>query len=453
MTALLDLGTPVPLGASSPLEGVLRAGKSVAALAALTATLPVDLALVTAALASRRRNPLSQYVSETPRTVLITGGKMTKALQLARSFHSAGHRVVLVESAKYRFTGHRFSRAVDAFHCVPEATAPGYAEAVRDVAVREGVDVFVPVSSPAASVHDARAGELVRHFCDVVHVDSSTVRMLDDKTQFSDVAASLGLRIPDFRRITDAQQVVDFAFPAGREYILKRIAYNPVGRMDLTRLSSVTPERNAAFARSLGISADDPWILQEFIEGQEYCTHGTVRDGWLQVYGCCESSAFQINYGNVDKPEIRSWVEEFVGALGITGQASFDFIEGRDGHAYAIECNPRTHSAITMFHDHPKVAAAYLEDGHPVITPRPRARPTYWIYHELWRLLAQRGRAHRLATILQGRDAIFTWWDPLPYLMVHHLQIPSLLVANLRRRGGWTRIDFNIGKLVEIGGD
>jgi hypothetical protein len=37
--------------------------------------------------------------------------------------------------------------------------------------------------------------------------------------------------------------------------------------------------------------------------------------------------------------------------------------------------------------------------------------------------------------------------------MVHHLQIPSLLIGNLRHRKGWTRIDFNIGKLVEPGGD
>ncbi len=42
---------------------------------------------------------------------------------------------------------------------------------------------------------------------------------------------------------------------------------------------------------------------------------------------------------------------------------------------------------------------------------------------------------------------------PLPYLMVHHLQIPALLIDNLRRRRGWSKIDFNIGKLVEPGGD
>lgn len=430
------------------------APRTLAALAGLLLTLPVDLLLVGAALLSRERDPLAHRGIEARKTILISGGKMTKALQLARSFHSAGHRVVLVESAKYRFTGHRFSRAVDAFHCVPEPTAPGYAEALLDVARRERVDVFVPVSSPAASLHDSRARELLDDVCEVLHVDTDTVKLLDDKAQFSVAARALGLRVPDFRRITDAQEVVDFDFPPARIYVLKRIAYNPVGRMDQTPLSRETPEHNAAFARSLSISPDDPWILQEFVTGQEYCTHGTARSGRLQVYGCCESSAFQINYASIEKPEIRSWVEEFVAALDLTGQVSFDFIEAEDGRAYAIECNPRTHSAITMFHDHPQVAAAYLVDEHPVITPRPRARPTYWIYHEVWRLVTQPGRRrHRLRTILRGKDAIFTWWDPLPYLLVHHLQIPSLLLRNFRERRGWTRIDFNIGKLVEPGGD
>ena len=201
--------------------------------------------------------------------------------------------------------------------------------------------------------------------------------MLDDKTAFSDARASLGLRVPDLA--PDHRRPADrgLRLPAGRNYILKRIAYNPVGRMDLTRLSPDTRERNAAFARIAGDLADDPWILQEFVTGQEYCTHGTVRDGGLQVYGCCESSAFQINYADVDKPEIRSWVEDFVGALGITGQASFDFIEAADGHAYAIECNPRTHSAITMFHDHPRGGrlSRRRAPDHHADAPAP-ARPT-----------------------------------------------------------------------------
>lgn len=422
--------------------------RSVAALAALVVTAPLNLAVV---LLCRASTPVGEQGAR--RTVLISGGKMTKALQLARSFHAAGHRVVLVESAKYRYTGHRLSRAVDAFHVVPEPSSPDFASALLDIVRREAVDVFVPVSSPASSVPEADARKVLDEFCEVVHADPATVRMVDDKVEFAAFARSLGLRVPDSHRITDARQVEEFDFPPDRTYILKRIAYNPVGRMDLTPLSRETPERNAAFARGLGITADDPWILQEFVIGAEYCTHGTVRDGRLQVYGCCESSAFQINYAHVDKPEILDWVTRFASALKVTGQLSFDFIEAADGHAYAIECNPRTHSAITMFYDHPGVAAAYLEDGHPMITPDPTARPTYWLYHELWRLLTERGRTARLRTILRGKDAILTRWDPWPFFGVHHLQMPSLLLRNLLRGNGWSRMDFNIGKLVETGGD
>jgi predicted ATP-grasp superfamily ATP-dependent carboligase len=428
--------------------------RTAAALAGLAVTLPLDLAAVAAAVAATRGARPATTPAPTPRTVLLTGGKMTKSLQLARSFHLAGHRVVLAESARYRWSGHRFSRAVDRFHVVPEPGAPGYAEALLDVVRREGVDVFVPVASPAASVHDADARTLLDAQCEVLHGDGDTVRMLDDKSQFSEYAASLGLRVPDWRRVTDPRQVEEFDFTPGREYILKRIAYDPVGRMDLTRLSNRTPERNAATARARGMSESNPYILQEFIPGREYCTHGTVRSGHLQVYGCCESSAFQVNYAMVDKPAVRAWVTTFVSALGVTGQLSFDFIESsRDGEVYAIECNPRTHSAITMFHDHPDVAAAYLDDDHPVIEPLASSRPTYWTYHEAWRLLTASGRAERLRTVLAGKDAILTGWDPLPYLLVHHLQIPSLLADSLIGRRSWSRIDFNIGKLVEDGGD
>ncbi|MGU3435847.1 ATP-grasp enzyme [Actinomycetes bacterium M1A6_2h] len=423
--------------------------KSIAALAGLTVTLPVDLAITLSAL--RRPAPPATARTSEPKTILISGGKMTKALALARAFHLAGHRVILVESAKYRFTGHRFSKAVDRFFTVPEPTAAGYAEALLDIVLEEGVDVFVPVASPAASIHDADARALLDPHCEVIHGDAHTVRMLDDKDQFSELSRKFGVQVPDSRRITDVKQIEEFDFPPGKEYILKRIAYNPVGRMDLTRLSATQP--NLDFARSLHISEDDPWILQQFVTGQEYCTHGTVRGGKLQVYACCESSAFQVNYAMVDKPEILEWVETFVGALGATGQMAFDFIEADDGHAYAIECNPRTHSAITMFYDHPELAAAYLDDGHPVIVPTAESKPTYWIYHELWRLLTQPGRRSRMQTILSGTDAIYAAWDPWPYFLVHHLQIPSLLIRNMRSGKGWTRIDFNIGKLVEVGGD
>jgi hypothetical protein len=37
--------------------------------------------------------------------------------------------------------------------------------------------------------------------------------------------------------------------------------------------------------------------------------------------------------------------------------------------------------------------------------------------------------------------------------MVHHWHIPLLLWADLKKPNGWIGIDFNIGELVEIGGE
>ncbi len=382
---------------------------------------------------------------------------MTKALQLARSFARAGHRVILIETPKYWLVGHRFSNAVDLFLTVPDPDHPDYASALLEIVRREKVDVYVPVCSPVASHFDSLAVPTLAPHCEVLHAPPDQIELLDDKFQFAKTAESFGLAAPKSFRITDPRQVIDFDFSGeSRPYILKSIPYDAIRRLDLTKLPCASPAETAAFARSLPISEATPWVMQEFIRGEEYCTHGTMRAGELRVHCCCKSSAFQINYENVDEPEIEAWVRRFSEGLELTGQASLDFIKADDdGCIYAIECNPRTHSAITMFYDHPGLADAYLAaDPAPTpVRPLPTSRPTYWIYHELWRLLTGGNKLDRLRTILAGKDAIFAWDDPLPFLMVHHWQIPLLLLADLRKRKGWVRIDFNIGKLVQIGGD
>ncbi len=448
------------IAARSPLP------KTVATLAALAALAPLSVSIVGyGMLAGALRAALGPRRARTARgarkTVLISGGKMTKALQLARSFHAAGHRVVLVESEKYWVTAHRFSRAVDRFHTVPSPGSPGYVDALIDVVVRERVDVYVPVCSPVASRFDSEAMPRLAPFCEVVHVGPETIADLDDKDAFARAAASLGLRVPKSVRVTDPTDVLDFDFASERRpYILKSIAYDSIRRLDLTRLPRPTRAETEAFVRSLPISPSNPWVMQEFIAGTEYCTHGTLRAGELRVHCCCRSSPFQMNYRSEDVPEIERWVRRFGEALALTGQASIDFIEADDdGEIYAIECNPRTHSAITMFYDRPELAAAYLGGAlaEAPLVPSASSRPTYWLYHELWRLVSSlrspRRTLERLRVIAGGKDAVLDWRDPLPFLMLHHWHVPLLLLRDLRERRGWLRIDFNIGKLVLVGGD
>jgi predicted ATP-grasp superfamily ATP-dependent carboligase len=440
--------------------------KTVATVVALELLIPVSLAVVAGSVmlgaAKQLLRPRRSRALASPRkTVLISGGKMTKALQLARSFHAAGHRVVLIESEAYWLTAHRFSRAVDRFYTVPRPESPGYADALLRIVEREAVDVYVPVCSPVASLYDSLAVPQLSRHCEVIHVDPESIRDLDDKYAFAQVATSLGLRVPKSILVTDPRDVLDFDFASERRpFILKSIAYDSIRRLDLTRLPRPTFAETEAFVRSLPISPENPWVMQEFIAGTEYCTHGTLRAGELRVHCCCKSSASQLNYENEDKPEIERWVRRFGRALGLTGQASIDFIEAADdGQIYAIECNPRTHSAITMYYDHPDLAAAYLGGtlANAPLAPLPSSRPTYWLYHELWRLVASLGlwrrTVERLRVIARGKDAVLDWRDPLPFLMLYHWHVPMLLLRDLRERRGWLRIDFNIGKLVQLGGD
>lgn len=53
----------------------------------------------------------------------------------------------------------------------------------------------------------------------------------------------------------------------------------------------------------------------------------------------------------------------------------------------------------------------------------------------------------------KGTDAILAGDDPLPFLAMNLVQIPSLLMLELLTGKDWLKIDFCIGKIVKEGGD
>ena len=75
--------------------------KNIATLALLLLLLPFNLTAVILTWIKGIVNSKSQQTAKETKRILITGAKMTKALQLARSFHRDGHEVYLVETHKY----------------------------------------------------------------------------------------------------------------------------------------------------------------------------------------------------------------------------------------------------------------------------------------------------------------------------------------------------------------
>ncbi|MEL7499641.1 MAG: ATP-grasp enzyme [Planctomycetota bacterium] len=439
--------------------------KSIAAIVGLILFFPFSLAVTLAAFVVKSfafamgGGPMASN----GKTVMLSGGKMTKALQLARLFHRAGYRVVLCETDDYRFTGHRFSNSVDRFEIVPRCDVPNYADVLCEIAKQSSADFYVPVCSPYSSYFDSQAKHLLEQQCKVIHVSSEHIATLDNKFLFAEASKIAGLLVPQTVLITDVQQVLDFDFSSYRRpFILKSIAYDPVRRLDMTKLPMESADAMRRHLTTLPISESNPWILQEFIAGREFCTHSTVINGEVRVHVCCQSSAFQVNYDPVDEPLIEQWIETFCESLNPTGQLSFDFIQANDdGQFYAIECNPRTHSAITTFYANDDVADAWFSDqfSGKAVGPASGNRPTYWIAHEICRISAAVVRfdflkaAERFRIVLHGKEAVFDWRDPMPFLMLHHYHVPALLINAAIAGRDWLRIDFNIGKLVRAGGD
>lgn len=429
-------------------------GKSLLALLLLLlAALPVFAVVATLWLVNQFR--AGKTIEPSGRTVLLTGGKMTKCLQLARMFKSLGDRVVVVETPAYRWCGTRFSRSVDAFHVVPKYGRGriSYEKRLAKLAIMENVDLIVPVSSPAAAYHEAKSKEYVRPETEVFQFDESVIEVLDDKFAFCQLCHEYGLSAPEVVRIEAVEDLLNYDFPPDKRYILKSINYDPVYRLDLRTLPHPGWRERVA---ALPIQPDNPWVLQEFVEGREVCTHSTIRDGKIRLYVCSDSSPFQVNYRMLDLPEVHHWVSRFAEQLGGKGQASFDFILTENGRVMPIECNPRTHSAITLFHDQPEAATGYWSDGSDTYQPRLNTTPTYWLYHEVqrwWRAGSNEERSYVQNRIRRGKDAVFNSRDPWPFFGLNHVQIPRLLWQKLIDGSEWEKIDFNIGKLVEAGGD
>lgn len=56
-------------------------------------------------------------------------------------------------------------------------------------------------------------------------------------------------------------------------------------------------------------------------------------------------------------------------------------------------------------------------------------------------------------TLFHKKDAYFEPRELLPFLALHFVHVPTLLVRNIRRGNRWAKIDMCIGKLTEENGD
>ena len=155
-------------------------------------------------------------------TILVTAAGAPGAAALFRGLRENGERDVRLVGVDMseRAIGRRLC---DAFHLVPPGADPGYADAVLEIVERESVDVVLPQSSHDLPQLAAARG---RFPVPVLVAGPETVRRSNDKAETYELLQRIGVRGPEFRRVTGAAGVEAAARELG--YPDRPVCFKPV---------------------------------------------------------------------------------------------------------------------------------------------------------------------------------------------------------------------------------
>jgi predicted ATP-grasp superfamily ATP-dependent carboligase len=346
-------------------------------------------------------------------TVLITLGRLPKALDLARGFNALGYRVIVAEPFRWHLTG--VSNVVARRYTVtaPVVDRHRYLQDLLDIVASEKVDLVVPVSEEIMHVSFLRAR--LPSAVVLYAMPSAALLALHNKLSFIDrcrdyaVSAPESAALGDPRAETIAQQ---------SDYIVKPI-FSCSGR------GVQFKQRGEALPAAL---AQQPMLVQTWVKGDVLSTFSVAHAGRVVtsvVYrGAVMSGTVAVCFERVDTAHAQhrpvvDWVNQFVARSGWSGFISFDFIVDRDGFAHGIECNPRATSGLHFLEPRDLAAAVANPAANHAIRFRRHAlmQQFYPCLTELQSSMF-RGDTFRqnMRYFLRAKDVSWSWRDPLPFL-------------------------------------
>lgn len=350
-------------------------------------------------------------------TVLLTCGRGTFSLTLARAFHAAGHRVLVADAWPRSLC--RYSAAVARYFYVPSPakSTTAWAEAIQEIVKQQRVDLIVPIYEEV--LHLAKALADLAEPLPLFAADFPTLIALHDKWRFNQTARALGLSVPDSALLTRREDVEREFARGGHNRVFKpvfsRFAAQTVVRpesLDSLAFVEPTPQR--------------PWLSQAFLPGRPFATFSIAHRGRMTGHvtyatDFCHDLGPTVVYRRADHPAIHAWVHKLIQGLQFTGQIGLDFIEDERGQIAGIECNPRLTGGFCLLKDNPRAAAAYFDPKmEPIEAARDRSYAfRYWLFFTLFRHTKSfPGFREWCRHVFFARSTnALCWSDPMPRLM------------------------------------
>ncbi|MEQ8658319.1 MAG: ATP-grasp domain-containing protein [Hyphomicrobiales bacterium] len=353
-------------------------------------------------------------------TVLLTLGRLPKGLDIARSFHCAGWRVLVAEPFGWHLCG--LSRSVDKSYRVPAPNIDqaAYLDALLALIAREGVSLVVPISEE--TMHVAALG--VRLPDDVRLFTSShqSVLALHDKLRFAHGIEQAGMAAPKTALLgsPEAQGIADVAPTIAKD------RWGASGsNVTFLEQGKKVPDRRDA-------------LVQEWLEGDEVSSFSIVHAGRVSatvVYRpIIRDGTVSTVFERIDAPDVETYVARIAQWSGHTGFLSFDMMLTSAGPV-AFECNPRANSGI-HFLETADIAHAILEPGFvPRFNRHTRMQQAYPTLTLLWSAIGKWPRYRQIGKALfTSRDVTWRLNDPLPFALMTPATWPLLRQAMFEGR-------------------
>lgn len=385
--------------------------------------------------------------SRNKRCVLISGGNTVQAVHLARNFYKAGARVVVCE-LEGLFCLARFSIACSKFYTIPR---PGprnvveYIKALRDIVQREKVAYYIPVSAANTAYYDALAKpHLETMGCECLVPDASEVTTLDDPLEFLRRCRLLGLPIPQHFLLRSQHDLFALyernAFRTGRYMML---AAGPAGMRDRAKILLPPTFRELRNQRQNEISDRRPWVVIRD-PGDHFITCTTLKESRIVANVTCRVDEDRGGLIPEERPEIIRWLERFFSRSfsgRINGHVSFQLaVSEETGELVSIGCRVGVslpyicHTGI-----HPRLVwkpCRHFSRQNSTVrsTTLDRQSLSDAVTNAFKQPAAGDQTApHLLGTVLDKKESLFAYWDPLPYCAYYHLQLPFRRVAGAIR--------------------
>ena len=303
--------------------------------------------------------------------ILVTSARLPHALGVIRKLGEQGHEIYATDTfgTSPGLHSNRVEEAI--ITASPKFETRKFLEEIEHIVSTRGIELVVPCFEEVfylAKHRDALAASTRLFFAPF-----DVLTRLHNKESFTALTEQLQLPIAR-TRISRSQEELAAA-TQGFEAFFARAAFSRGG---VELFTNTGPLAGAVKLEDRHPSAENPWLVQEFVRGKDVCSFSVAHEGRLvahcaYVHPLTIEHAGGIVFESIDSPETFEIAKTFIEATGYTGHISFDYIETDHGLSI-VECNPRPTAGIFMMPAKDYADAVLAPDpSRPLVVP-PGAR-------------------------------------------------------------------------------